>query len=489
MADDIKIKYTYKYAPTLLEFSNCKKRVRAVIGAFGSGKSSACVMEIFQRACEQTPEANGIRRTKYIVVRSTYRQLIDTTIATFFEWLPPSVFGEYNKSNHRYSMRFPLPDGTTMESEIIFRALDREEHVANLLSLEVSGAWLNEYREISKVIFDGVDGRIGRFPPVKGVGCDYPFIIMDSNPPDFDHWTYKLFEEDVPDNIELAQKFQIFHQPSGLSAQAENMPFLPKNYYKNMAVGKDEEYINVYIHGQYGYVRTGRQVYTNYIDDMHFINKPIDPIRGIPIIIGMDFELNPAAVFTQYTPDGHFNIMRETVAEGTPLRGFLEYNVLPIVKSYYARHPIIVVGDPSGVRRSGTDGSTCFLELSRMGFKAVPANTNSFQARFGAVNSLLTKISAGEDGKPDPILRVSSECPIIRKGFVGEYKFPEMKTRSGLLMDDRPLKNSYSHPHDALQYAALGYESASMAREIRRTYESEMTNRKYTPSTVRAAFT
>jgi len=40
---------------------------------------------------------------------------------------------------------------------------------------------------------------------------------MDTNPPDSDHWYFKLFEgEGTPG-------YEIFHQPSGLSPEAENI--------------------------------------------------------------------------------------------------------------------------------------------------------------------------------------------------------------------------------------------------------------------------
>jgi hypothetical protein len=73
-----------------------------------------------------------------------------------------------------------------VESEILFRALDRPEHVSNLLSLELTGAWVNEAREIPWAVIKALQGRVGRFPAVRDGGCVDPGLILDANPPDDD---------------------------------------------------------------------------------------------------------------------------------------------------------------------------------------------------------------------------------------------------------------------------------------------------------------
>ena len=52
-----------------------------------------------------------------------------------------------------------------VELEVMFIALDRPDDLRKLLSLELTGAWINEAREIPKAILDGLTARVGRFPP------------------------------------------------------------------------------------------------------------------------------------------------------------------------------------------------------------------------------------------------------------------------------------------------------------------------------------
>ena len=212
---------TYKASKTMREFHKSKAFVRALLGPIGSGKSVACCLEMIRVSQAQKPfyesgydkEGNpigrGIRYTRWVVVRNTYRELLDTTMETFFAWVPKSL-GHYSALNSKFVMHTLLGDGTIMHAEFLFRALDRPDDVKKLLSLEMTGMWLNEAREIPKAILDMGIGRLGRYPSKRMGGPSWHGLIMDTNPPDNDHWWYKLFEENLPDN------HAIFKQPSGV---------------------------------------------------------------------------------------------------------------------------------------------------------------------------------------------------------------------------------------------------------------------------------
>lgn len=273
--------YDYTDVPTIKRFALDNTRIRCLMGAFGSGKSSGCVMEDIRRAHEQRPGPDGIRRTRSVVVRNTFGQLKDTTIKTFCDWFPPKVFGEFRVTDHSYLFtKFP-----GIQHEVIFRALDRPDQVSNLLSLEVTWAWFNEVREIPWSIVEAMDSRIGRYPSKRDGGASWLGMFMDTNPPDEGSTLYNIAEKIKPDN------FKMFKQPSGLSAHAENVKHLPKNYYQNLAKGKSEMYVRIYIHGQYGYLISGRPVFTSFKDNIHVAPRVLEPMKGLPIITGWDFGL------------------------------------------------------------------------------------------------------------------------------------------------------------------------------------------------------
>jgi hypothetical protein len=417
-----------------------------------SGKSSGCVAEIISRGIEQAPNKQGVRRTRWSVVRNTYRQLFDTTMKTFFDWLPPDQFGTFNITNHQYIIdKIQLSDGTKVEIEVLFRALDKPEDVRNVLSLEITASWVNEAREVPKQILDGIEDRVGRFPPESEEGCTWYGVIADTNPPDSDSYLFRRFEEDVLKDPDIAGKYEIFKQPSGRSDKAENLRYLRKDYYKMMAIGKDPEYIKVYVDGQYGYTRDGKPVWHNYSDVLHVSAEPISLIIGMPIIIAFDFGMHNAAVIGQPTFRGGMNIIHEFYEPDTGLRRFLRDIIKPVLFSKYRGVEIITTCDPSGIKRQDTDERSCILELHQQGFPVTPAPSNSWLPRYNAVDAYLTKMV---DGKA--AFQLSPTCPILRKGFIKEYKLKRISSYLGAeRFSELPNKNDFSHPQDCVQYICM----------------------------------
>lgn len=447
------IVYTYRHAPTLKAFSKDNSRVRGLMGPFGSGKSSACVIEILNRAKLQAPDKNGERRTRWLVVRNSYPQLRDTTIRTFHEWIPPHYFGKWKETFHEFTIdKIYLKDGTHVHCEVLFRALDRPDHVRNLLSLELTGVWLNEAREIPKAIVDALDGRIDRYPSRRNTaGPTWTGMFMDTNPPDVDSWWYKAFETNRPES------WRIFKQPSGRSPEAENLPFLAPDYYTNLAAGKDPEFIKVYVDGQYGFVMDGQVVFTNWNDTMHTATEPCKPIMGQPVVIGFDFGVrNPAATFCQYDSRGKLWVLDELVAESMGLRRFIQELVKPLILTKYRGYEIITTGDPAGMKRQDTDERSCFMELRDQGLSGVPAKSNSIEARINAVSEFLSKTGIG--GSPQ--FTLSPNCITIRKGFNGGYHYRRIQVSGDERFYNIPEKNKYSHPMDALQYACMFFDNS-----------------------------
>lgn len=235
----------FKPPPTLARFMKSDAFVRAVVGPLGSGKSSACVMELARRAGQQQPGPDGCRRTRFAIIRNTGPQLQDTTRKTFEQWIPDRA-GEWNESEFTFLLRGTRQDdGSAVESEILFRALDRPRDVRKVLSLELTGAYVNEAREIAKEVIDGLQGRVGRYPSQADGGPNWFGVWMDTNPWHTGHWGYKLFSKERPEGFEL------FEQPDGLSARAENLANLVPGYYARLILGKDAEWVDEYVRSKY----------------------------------------------------------------------------------------------------------------------------------------------------------------------------------------------------------------------------------------------
>jgi hypothetical protein len=414
--------------------------VRGIRGPFGSGKSTASIFEILRRATSQPPGHDGVRRSRWTAIRNTYPELRTTTITTWHQWIPATLGRWVGEGPPRHELQWALDDGTVVEFAIWFVALDRPDDVAKLLSMELTGAWINEAREIPKAVLDGVTGRVGRFPSKMMGGQGWYGIIMDTNPPDDDHWWYRLAE------VERPEGFEFFAQPSGLSPQAENLENLPAGYYARQIAGKSDEWVKVYIHGEYGFVRTGKPVWPDYVDGVHC--REFDLYPGLPIFLGIDFGLTPACAMIQVSPRGQVRIFDEVVATDMGTTSFS-----PVLKrqmaSMWDSFPIgAIKGDPSGDSRADSDETTCFQILRANGIDATPASTNDPALRIDAVSQALRRMVDGEPG-----LLIHPRCKVLRKALAGRYAYRRLNLSGEEKYKDVPDKNEYSHVSDALQYA------------------------------------
>ena len=144
-------KFNYKPDGDVLKsFMKDDSFFRGLRGPVGSGKSVSCCVEIFRRALQQEKGQDGNRRSRWAIIRNTNPQLRTTTIKTWLDWFPEAEWGKFLWSVP-YTHWIKQGD---LELEVIFLALDRPEDVKKLLSLELTGIWINEAREIPKSIID-----------------------------------------------------------------------------------------------------------------------------------------------------------------------------------------------------------------------------------------------------------------------------------------------------------------------------------------------
>ena len=434
------------YVPTVTgeKFHANNAFVRAILGPIGSGKSVTCCMEIIRRAMEQKPNKKGIRKSRWCVIRNSYRELTDTTINTFFDWVPRDL-GKFRVMDMKWNLDEDVGDGTRIELEVMFRALDRPNDVKKLLSLELTGAFINEAREVPKQILDMLQGRVGRYPNKRDGGASWFGIILDTNPPDEDHWWYKMFEEQNDDD------FVCFRQPSGVSKEAENVENLPAQYYERLTKGKDQEWVNVYVHGKYGFVQDGKIIFPEYNDQLHCVHDLGLHDSTKLIYLGVDFGLTPAAVIAQIAEDGQVQILDEVVTEDMGAVRFAS-RVRDLINVHYERLPIDGYGDPAGDQRAQTDENTPFMVMRAGGVPLSPAPSNDWILRRESVAKLLTTLTM--QGRPQLVL--SPKARMLRKALAGGYKYRRINVSGTEKYADKPDKNMYSHVAEALQYLCLG---------------------------------
>lgn len=426
-----------------------------IMGPLGSGKTFQTCQKIFMKMVNQAPNPEGIRPSRWFAIRNTYPDLQTTTINDWLElWGDLGEFTNGNPPMHK--LDFQLEDGTKVQSEMIFLALDRADSIKKLRGTQATGFWLNETKELSKAVVDMADLRHGRYPTMAagGVEPSWHGMVGDTNAPDEDHWYYMLAEESETPG------WSFYKQPGGLirkgdqylgNDDAENVRNLPEGYYVNGQVGKSKEWINVNLCNEYGFVSDGKPIYPEYVDSVHCIQDLEIPQRTATITVGVDFGLTPAAVCGVQTASGQWLMLSELVTEDM---GAVRFGDL--LKEHLARlYPNCnydIWCDPAGEQRSQADEKTPMMMLRAIGLPAKPAPTNDPIIRREAVAKGLTTLTMS--GQPSLVL--SPNCKQLRKALAGGYKYRRLQVAGEERYTDVPDKNRYSHVADAHQYLMVG---------------------------------
>lgn len=442
---------------------------RGIRGPVGSGKSVACCIDLFKRATEQKRDRKGKRRTRWAVIRNTNPQLKTTTIKTWLDWFPEDVWGRF-KWSVPYTHHIKKGD---LDIEVIFLALDRPDDVKKLLSLELTGVWVNEAREVPKSIIDACTMRVMRFPAKKDGGFTWSGVLCDTNAPEEDHW-WPIMSGEAPmpdymtedDRLTLVKPegWEFFTQPPGmvelkkdglvvgysLNPRRENAKYIDVRYYKTIIGGKSRHWINVYVLNLLGTTNDGKPVYFSYNDEVHTAKHPLDFAPQIPVWIGLDFGLTPAAIFAQRMPSGQWRVLREIVTSDMGAKRFSGV-LKKSIAEWCPYQTVFIYGDPAGDYRAQTDEETPFRILRANGVQAVPAPSNDPVIRVESVTQILDRMV---DGKPG--ILIDQSCTMLRRGFQSGYTYKRMAVGGHARYDDKPDKNKYSHIHDAFQYLCLG---------------------------------
>jgi len=444
----MKIHYIAEPTPSQLHKSDAF--YRGLRGPVRSGKSTAMCIEIINRARRQAPSQSGVRRTRWAVIRNTYRELEDTTLKTWLMWFPEDVFGKVNRRSMVHLLQF-----NDIHCEVMFRALDRPDDIAKLLSMEVTGGWVNEAREVPKAVIDTLGDRVEQYPSRMDEGCTWGGVFMDTNAPDEDHWWFEL-EANPPEGWEF------FTQPGALkefrgsfvpNPKAENIRNLNggHDYYLKRLAGKAESYVRVYYCNQFGYVEEGKRVHPEYADATHCAPSTIVPDPRLRTVVGLDFGLTPAAAFFQQAANGQWRLFHEIATEDIGVKRFGELELLPYILSELDGFQIEMFGDPAGVQRNQVDSSTPLQILEALGFNIQPAPSQDPTLRREALAAPLSRMIDGEPG-----LIIDPSCKALRKGLSSKFIYKRMQVVGDEKYHDKPDKNWWSHVCEAAEYGMVG---------------------------------
>ena len=432
-----------------------------IIGPYGSGKTTAIFMKLVYMAQLQAKGADGIRRTRAVIVRNTAPMLRDTTLVSWSYWFKEGQAGSWRATDKIFTLRFG-----DVECEVLFRPLDTEDDIRRILSMEISFAVLDEFVEIPRKIIEALSARCGRYPSMKDGGATNWGIWGASNPSSEDCWWFPYLHRqcDNPDqNMPPSAKY--FKQPSGFSEQAENVENLPggRDYYVNQAAGKSEAWRQQYLEANWGFSISGQPVVATLKPDLHFVKGLLlNPL--LPLIAGFDPGLTGSAfVFGQMDYEGRLNVLGELVQSGYGAKRLMSERLRPYVRARWPEFDInnlVIAADPAANIRTQTDEKTVVDEIKRH-FEVDCETNNRFPLRLDAIEHFTTRLIGG-----GPALRIDEKmCPTMARAWRGGWRY-KIDQKKDIIAGADAEKNAYSHVGDASGYLCRYFHKAT-EREAR----------------------
>lgn len=499
-------KITYKPPPTIKEFIRDYKQGELfydwIVGPVGSGKTTGIFFKLIYMAKMQAKGADGIRRSRAVVVRNTSTQLRDTTIVSWNYWFKHGQAGEWRTTDKIFVLRFG-----DVECEVLFRPLDTPDDVARVLSLEVTFAIIDEFVQIPKEIVEALSARLGRYPSAIDGGATNWGMWGSSNPDTEDNWWFDyLHDPKIVERVRSSWEFpadltpeqlrdarvaaaaltgepidpdrnvKYFKQPSGFSEHAENIENLPgrQAYYTNQRKGKTEAWIKQFLEAEWGFSVYGKPVVPSFHADLHIAKKKLVFNKHLPLVIGYDPGLGGSAlIFGQEDLSGRLLVFAEMIQDNYSTERLVQEKLKPFIRAYFPDAHVIIAPDPAAANRSQNDTKTSVDTLKKH-FEVKVEQNNRFPLRLNAIEHYTTRLT--DQG---PALQIDAQrCPILVRALKGGWKYV-IDQKKDVVKNAEPDKNPYSHPGDAFGYLARFFHRVS-EREMRYGYGGGHV-KKFTP--------
>ena len=487
MTDHAALSLFAPVGPVAEDFVNDQRLISAIMGPYGSAKTTSCIRKAVNITLWQKPGPDGVRRSRGCIVRDTYAQLETNVLNSWFTWFPKTK-ENWNGREMCHRLRFEVHtlDGgpaSVIEMEVYFRAMGDQKAEDVLKGLELTWLWLNEVDTLDRGVLRFGLPRCGRYPPAKDGGCAWYGVIADFNAPDIDNWTYELLvEQQLPIEGEaleqlkemVGDRFGIgFHrQPGGRSKSPppENIQNLPPGYYESMIMGMDSNDVRRFVDNQFGAVRNGQPVYPEFNEAVHIAREELRADPNLPTHAGLDGGRTPAIVFFQHDDElDQIRVLRELVLYD-PIkprdllrlgpRQFGEICAEFIASEFPDCELGVVFYDPAidfGSEEDGYDWLAEFeAEFPARKFSPGGDAGNRLEPRLEAVRRRLTKLPAGQ-----PSILIDPRARVVRRAFNNGYVFERIEHKSSKTGRFRsiPVKNDFSHVMDALAEGCLGVQN------------------------------
>jgi hypothetical protein len=451
----------------LTKFVTSNNKVDILQGPVGSGKTVAMFRRLGRHAMQQAPSPrDGLRKTRWFVVRNTFPELKRTTIKTWRRVWPENLYGPVKMgSPPRHDISFG-----DVRIEVDFLAMDSEDDIGKMRSADYTGGCFHEVQYIDLEIFREGRSRTNRYPEEGDGGATWSGVLADLNAPDEDHWLATMTGQvDLPEGLspeerralEWPKSWGFYLQPPAtikirdqrgqfvrheVNLNTENLRWLASDYYLDLLEGNEPDWINNRLGNETILVASGSPVWPMFRREFHVSREVLRPIPGHDVLVWLDFgRVFPAALFAQEV-NQRILVQHEILGfnEGATI---FAPKVKRFLEQHYLGHAFRCVGDPKGRDKGQATEQSSYDIFRGSGMPVTPApvKANDIATRTEAVAYALNDNPSGH-----PRLVISPLCRTLIVGMAGRYHL--VREEDGEL---RPKKDKYSNLCDALQYGCL----------------------------------
>lgn len=317
-----------KFSPTIRDFINSTKAITILIASLGEGKTFGCIGAIIVHAirCGQ-PIRCAIVRDTLENIKLSIVPSIQEFFQEFFPEYPPAKLYRF-KNEYKELTIFTNP-----RIEIDLFGIDDP---ASLSKLQGSSAytliWLNEPAPISDKANAGLSEDVYNVAVIRALrrkGLPGR-LIVDMNPADDEHWTYRRFieEPDFEEDFPLVQK-QVWRVPYGENRHLKDES---RQAARKMYQNDPAQYAR-YVEGKFATIYKGKRVTPDYNSRIHQSEKPLAPAKGLVSFAFFDSWHCPACVLGQTTSTGRLIFLDTLRLEDGDIRALIQNQVLPMINS------------------------------------------------------------------------------------------------------------------------------------------------------------
>lgn len=309
------------HLPAQDDYYNAQEDQVAFVGGVGTGKTMVASDDILRVASEYAQCGKSADNPGIAIFSNTYPQLIDGTIASFFERCEHWGLEYVNKVRQDHKIYIPRFDAWIGVWSV--------DNPINFKSLELCYVWIDEAQAWDKFAYDMVIGRLRGTARQRRRYPNMPLRArITANPPHtMDHWLVDLTTKPDPETGVPPVRL--------ITASTYDNPFLTQDYIKRLRSNYDPETAEIELGGKFGEIGKGR-IWRMFSRGKHVLSEAqalafglpaleYDP--SLPLCWSHDFNIDPLCSIL-------FQWRRVNVA------GY-QHDVMYVIDEMHIRHSVI----------------------------------------------------------------------------------------------------------------------------------------------------